>query len=165
MNGWWYPWSGRHLSPHTWIAAWRHLVTVFRDSGASNVTWQWTINNLVRGIGAPLRWWPGSGYVNWVGIDGYYYNTANNFENVFGRTVTAVRKFTGKPILISEVGIARQAAPAAQLPTLFAGIRHRHLLGLVWFDARAKQDWRLEDYPAALTAFRRDSASMHIAHP
>lgn len=162
MNGWWYPWSGAHVAARRWIAAWRHIVTVFRQRGADNVTWQWTINNLVSGIGPPRRWWPGAAYVTWVGIDGYYYNRANNFQNVFGRTITAVRTFTAKPILVSEVGIAPQADPATQIPALFTGIRQRHLIGLVWFDASAKQDWRLENNPVALRAFHREVTSIRV---
>ena len=68
--------------------------------------------------------------------------------------MTTVRRFTGKPILISEVGMAPVSDPVAQIPALLAGIRQRRLLGLVWFDAPAHQDWRLEDNPPALLAFR-----------
>jgi hypothetical protein len=46
------------------------------------------------------------------------------------------------------------------LPSLFAGIRRYHLIGLVWFDAAQHsgpyhQDWQLEGHPAAVAAFRR----------
>lgn len=161
MNGWWYPWSAPHVPPRTWVAAWRHVVTIFRRRGADNVTWQWTINNIVPGTGPPRAWWPGARYVNWVGIDGYYYNLADNFENVFARTITAVRRFTGRPILVSEVAMAPVADPVAQIPALLAGVHQRRLLGLVWFDAPAHRDWRLEDNPPALRAFRRAVTTMH----
>jgi mannan endo-1,4-beta-mannosidase len=155
MNGGWYPWGEKHLRPRVWIAAWRHLVEVFRRCHASNVTWQWTINSDGPGIRSPLAWWPGRQYVGWVGIDGYYYDKSNNFDNVFGSTITTVRRLTGKPIIISEVGMSPHSGPVAQMPGLFEGIRSRHLLGLVWFDARARRDWRLENNRPALAAFRR----------
>ena len=44
MNGDWYSWGYRHTSPTVFVAAWRHIVTVFRAAGAGNVTWLWTIN-------------------------------------------------------------------------------------------------------------------------
>ena len=44
MNGNWYSWGYRHTSPAVFVAAWRHIVTVFRDLGARNVTWLWTVN-------------------------------------------------------------------------------------------------------------------------
>ena len=44
MNGYWYSWGYRHTSPAVFVAAWRHIVTVFRQQGADNVTWLWTVN-------------------------------------------------------------------------------------------------------------------------
>ena len=43
MNGPWYSWGYRHVPPPTFIAAWRHIVTLFRAEGADNVTWLWTL--------------------------------------------------------------------------------------------------------------------------
>ena len=34
MNGSWYPWGYRHTSPQVFVAAWRHIVTLFRQQGA-----------------------------------------------------------------------------------------------------------------------------------
>jgi mannan endo-1,4-beta-mannosidase len=162
MNARWYTWGLGHVRPSTWIAAWRHVVTVFRRQGAGNVTWMWTVNIIGPGIASPRPWWPGSAYVTWVGIDGYYYMTGSHFGSVLSPTVTDVRSFTRKPILIAETGISYQAAPAA-MPGLIAGIRRRHLLGLVWFDANANQQWRLEGHPAAVAAFRSGVARMLAA--
>src|SRR3954454_4214997 len=44
MNGDWDPWGYRHTPARTFVAAWRHLVTVFRQQGAGNVIWLWTVN-------------------------------------------------------------------------------------------------------------------------
>jgi hypothetical protein len=162
MNGGWYPWGKGHLRPRDWVAAWRHVVGVFRRSRAANVTWQWTINAQGPGVASPAAWWPGGAYVSWVGIDGYYYGRPDRFAGLFGPTIRTVRRLTGKPVVISEVGMAPRADPPAQLPALFAGIRRHHLLGLVWFDARARRDWRLEDNPRALTAFRRQAARLAL---
>jgi hypothetical protein len=41
MNGTWYSWGYGHASPATFVAAWRHVVQVFRAEGAANVTWLW----------------------------------------------------------------------------------------------------------------------------
>jgi hypothetical protein len=154
MNGRWYPWGWGHVSPRTWVAAWRRVVTVFRHAGARNVTWQWTVNDITGGVADPRRWWPGSGYVTWVGIDGYYYHRWDTFDSVFGTTLQVVRRFADKPILLSEVSMAPGTDPAQHMPALFAALRSRHLLGLEWFDAPARRDWRLENDPPALAAFR-----------
>jgi mannan endo-1,4-beta-mannosidase len=154
MNGRWYPWG--RVAPATWIAAWRHLVSTFRQQGADNVTWLWTVNRVAAGIASPGKWWPGSRYVTWIGIDGYYRNAGENFATVFGRTIAVIRSFTSKPILLSEMATYPHADGASQISGLFAGIAQHRLLGFVWFDARAKQDWRLENNPAGLAAVRRN---------
>ena len=72
MNAPWYSWGYGHTPPATFVAAWRHIVTVFRTEGAYNVTWLWTINADQAGTGPVASWWPGANFVTWVGIDGYY---------------------------------------------------------------------------------------------
>ena len=44
MNGGWYSWGYRKTSAATFVAAWRHIVSLFRAAGARNVTWLWTVN-------------------------------------------------------------------------------------------------------------------------
>ena len=160
MNGNWYSWGYHHVSPVVWIAAWRHIVNVFRREGAGNVTWLWTVNIVGRHIPSPQAWWPGADYVTWIGIDGYYRRPYSNFTNVYGPTIAAVRRFAKDPILLAEMAIGPRSNPAGQMPALFSAIHGRHLLGLVWFDAPALQNWRLEADPAALAAFRHSAASM-----
>lgn len=157
MNGDWYSWGYRHTSAAEFVAAWRHVVTVFKEQGAGNVTWLWTVNSLAGGgtrIVNPDAWWPGSQYVTWVGIDGYYYRADETFATLFGPTVTDIRAVTRDPILIAETGAAPQADPIAKIADLFAGVRADHMLGLVWFDAKGNEDWRI-DTPAAFAAFGR----------
>jgi mannan endo-1,4-beta-mannosidase len=158
MNGYWYSWGYRHTSPSVFVAAWRHVVDVFRARGARNVTWLWTINNIHKhaGVPAPDPWWPGSSYVNWVGIDGYYINSSSVFASVFGPTIVAVRALTHAPILIAETSAAPASGQPAKIANLFAGVRLYGLLGFVWFDSFNKVDWRLSS-PAALAAFRRSA--------
>jgi mannan endo-1,4-beta-mannosidase len=161
-NGYWYPWSYRHASPAVFVAAWRHIVTYFRGAQARNVTWLWTINIIDprTGIRAPAPWWPGAGYVTWVGIDGYYYKPTWTFAPLFGPTIKAVRALTTDPIIVSETGAAPAAGKAAKITDLFAGIRAYGLLGFVWFDSVGLKDWRISD-PAALAAYHRGARTSH----
>lgn len=163
-NGSWYPWGYRHVDPAVWVAAWRHVVNVFRWQGADNVTWLWTVNIIDSHgrapIPAPDPWWPGSRYVTWVGIDGYYYKPTWTFASLFGPTIRAVRGLTRDPVLISETGAAPVAGKSAKITDLFAGIRAYGLLGLVWFNADRVRDWRINT-TAAAAAFRREARSFH----
>jgi mannan endo-1,4-beta-mannosidase len=160
MNGGWYPWGYKHQPAAAFVAAWRHIVTVFRHQGANGAIWVWTVSHDMK-YTAPLRpYWPGSRYVDWVGIDGYYYHRSDTFSNVFGRKLRQIRRITHDPVLLSEVGIGQVAGQARKIPGLIAGIAGNHLAGLVWFDVAQrggvfKQDWRLEGHKAALAAFRQ----------
>jgi mannan endo-1,4-beta-mannosidase len=156
MNGYWYSWGTRGARPAEFVAAWRHIVDIFRSAGARNVTWLWTVNiiDTKTGIPAPGPWWPGSSYVSWVGIDGYYYKPSWTFAPLFGPTIKAVRTLTHDPILISETGATAAAGKAAKITDVFAGVRAYGLLGLVWYDAMGVRDWRI-DTAASAAAFRR----------
>jgi hypothetical protein len=162
MNGSWESWGYRHTSPALFVAAWRHIVTLFRGLGVRNVTWLWTVNiiDTLGGIPSPAQWWPGSSYVTWVGIDGYYYSPSWTFASLFGPTITALRAITGDPILITETGAAPAAGQPAKISDLFAGIRLYGLLGFVWFDANTDPDWHLSS-PAAIAAFGRDAKTYY----
>jgi mannan endo-1,4-beta-mannosidase len=164
-NGSWYPWGYRHVSPATWVRAWQHIVTVFRADGADNVTWLWTVNIIDRrgGIPSPARWWPGSAYVTWVGIDGYYVKPSWEFAPLFGPTIKAIRALTLDPILISETAASPAAGKAAKIANLFAGVRAYGLLGFVWFNADKNRDWRLEG--PAVTAYHRGAQTFGRTGP
>jgi mannan endo-1,4-beta-mannosidase len=156
MNGYWYSWGHRHTSPAVFVAAWRHIVTVFRRQRADNVTWLWTVNIIDRrgGIPSPAPWWPGDSFVDWVGIDGYYYKPSWRFAPLFGPTIRAVRALTLDPILITETAVAPAAGQPAKIADLFAGVRAYGLLGFVWFNCTGFRDWRLTN-PAAIAALRQ----------
>ena len=153
MNGHWYSWAHTHTSPKDFVAAWQHIVTLFRLHGAQNVTWLWTINTIQTGIPSPGPWWPGDSYVNWVGVDGYYTKPSSVFASVFGPTIVYLRKLTHHPILISETSATPAAIQPAKISDIFAGIRLYRLLGFVWFNSVNQGDWRLNG-PEAFAAFR-----------
>jgi mannan endo-1,4-beta-mannosidase len=169
-NGSWYPWGTRHTSAHEYVAAWRHVVTVFRNAGARNVTWLWDMSH-ERPAVAPIRgYWPGAKYVSWVGIDGYYFTGTDTFASMFRQTILDARRLAPKPILLGETAIGPVAGQALKMPNLFAGIRNYHLLGLVWFDVCQNrgiyhQCWTLEGHTKAIAEFRAGAASLGSSTP
>ena len=169
MNAPWYSWGYGHTPPATFVAAWRHIVTLFRGQGADNVTWLWTINADVPGSGPIAQWWPGAQYVTWIGIDGFYYRQSDTFATVFGQTIDQVRTFTSKPVLLSETAVGPKAGQFAKIVNLFSGMRRYHTLGLVWFDVRQDdgvlhQDWRIEDSKAAAAALGLGISGLNLIH-
>jgi hypothetical protein len=159
MNAPWYSWGYGHVPASTFVAAWRHIVALFRDEGAQNVTWLWTLQVDGPGTGPIASWWPGASYVTWVGLDGFYYRPTDTFNSVFGKTFDQVRAFTGKPILLSETAVGPNTGNVyAKIQDLFQGLDKDGLLGLVWFDKDQHagiyhQDWRLEDNGTAQASF------------
>jgi mannan endo-1,4-beta-mannosidase len=103
-------WGTKKQSAKNFIAAWRHIVQLFRKVGADHVTWSW--NPATDGKGtAPIRpWYPGSAYVTWVGLDGYFTSPQSTFRTVFGPTLAYLKTFANLPVFIDETG----ANPAAQ---------------------------------------------------
>jgi hypothetical protein len=159
MNADWYSWGYKHVAPPEFIAAWKHLVTVFRQQGADNVTWLWTVQADGPHTGPVQDWWPGSSYVTWVGVDGYYYRPTDTFSTVFGKTIDQVRTFAKAPVLLSETAVSPAADPFPKIQDLFRGVTSYNTLGLVWFDRKQKgniyhQDWRLEDNGLAKESFQ-----------
>jgi hypothetical protein len=170
MNAPWYSWGYTHVRPATFVAAWHHIVTLFRDAGADNVTWLWTINQDRPGTGPIASWWPGTKYVTWVGIDGYYFRPSDTFASVFGTTIRQVQALTRKPILLSETAVGPAAGQFTKISDLFAGMRQYRTLGLVWFDKVQHdgiyhQDWRIENDPQATAAFRLGISGLTLARP
>ena len=170
MNAPWYSWGYGHVQPSTFVAAWRHVVTLFREQGADNVTWLWTINQDRPGTGTVRLWWPGARYVSWVGIDGYYFRPSDTFASVFGRTIDQVRTFTDKPVLLSETAVGPAAGQFAKIGNLFEGMHQDKTLGLVWFDKTQHggvlhQNWRIEGNQVAEVAFRLGVAPLTLIRP
>jgi hypothetical protein len=160
-NGNWYSWSHDHSSASAEVAAWRHVVTVFRRAGAHNVTWVWVINVIYRGSGRLASLWPGAGYVNEVGIDGYFLSWRDTFATVFGPTLASLRRITAKPVLITETSATPSAGQIRVLRQVAAGVTHYHLTGFTWFDidqagqrGHGKAYWSLDADSAALAAYR-----------
>lgn len=109
--------------------------------------------------------WPGTGCVDWVGLDCYLSTPGSTYANTVALDGRRIEALTGKPILLAETAArARPGNEPGKIRDLLAGVRRDHLLGLVWSDGReygspAHPDWRLEANPAALPAFKADVAS------
>ena len=164
MNGTWYSWGNGQQSPAAFVAAWRHIVDVFRAEGAANVTWLWTVSSIEGASSELSKWWPGAAWVNWVGVAGYYYQASDTFSLVFGSTIAVIRTISSAPLLIAETAVGTTPNRESQIDGLFAGVSEQGLIGLVWFDEAQNagiyhQNWRLEDDPSALAAFSAAAAT------
>jgi len=169
-NGTWYSWGYTHVKPAVEIAAWRHVVQLFRHAGAGNVTWVWIANVTYRGSGPIAALWPGRRYVDKVGIDGYFHSARATFSSVFGPTLAMLRRITDKPALISETAADPAVGQPRVLGQLAAGVVEYELAGFIWFDidqtgqhGQDKADWSIDDNPPALGAYREISNTHRLA--
>jgi hypothetical protein len=161
FNGNWEKWGTRYVTPAQFVAAWRHIHDVFVDVGAGTVIWAWSPNIINPVPSVALKpFYPGDGYVDWVGMIGYFtLGSDNAFSSVFGPTMTEVRTFTHKPFVILETAAEGGQRRRADVKNLFAGVAARSdVLGFIWFNYRKRADWRLQSSPLALQEFKQLAA-------
>ena len=158
MNGGWYPWGYKKASAAQFVKAWRHVHDVFQDEGVSTVIWVWSPNvvNPVPQV-ALKPYWPGDGYVDWVGVVGYYARTgAQDFQDLFGPTFRQIRTFTRRPFLLAETGAQPGPNKTTQITELLKTVATRgDIVGFIWFDLDKETDWRVDSSPDTLAAFKQ----------
>ncbi|SFK42052.1 glycoside hydrolase family 26 protein [Geodermatophilus ruber] len=165
QNGTWYPWAvgsgGTTAAQH--VSAWRHVVQLFRDAGAANVTFVWNPNVSFPGSSPIGATWPGKRYVDVVGLDGYNWGTSTSWtawqtpQQLFDASLRELRGLAPRtPILISEVASAEAGGDkAAWIRALVAHLdAQSDVTGFVWFDHDKETDWRIASSPASAEALR-----------
>ena len=165
MNGSWdsYGAGVNGNTPRQFVAMWRHVVTIFRNAGATNVRWVWSPNIFGRnGAKPPWSFYPGNRWVDIVGIDGYNWGHSNktaweSFDRVFQSSYTPIARLTDKPIIISETGSAETGGNKAQWIRGVRGALIKHMprvRALVWFNRVQERNWTINSSPSAQRAFR-----------
>lgn len=168
-NGDWYSWGiGQGIAGNTnasLIAAWKHIVQIFRDSSVTNVKWAWTTNASNSGPGTSIMGaYPGDEWVDYNSIDGY--NWGNNyswsswksFEQTFGPSYDLLAQ-KGKPIFIAEFSSTENGGSKAQWITdMFSVLPSRFpkIFALMWFSQSksAEADWGLNTSATAVEAWK-----------
>jgi mannan endo-1,4-beta-mannosidase len=106
MNGFWYPWSH---DPREYRRAWRHVVEVFRQVGAENVRFVWSVNpSLYQAMPAWIRqlrlYWPGKGYVDMVGATVINFGMTKRYAiSAVAPRLRALHHIYAKPVFLTEV--------------------------------------------------------------
>ncbi len=168
MDGRWYPWGFGHRSARVFRRAWRHVYREISSVPGTKITWIWQISHKFPRAEALHPLWPGGKYVSMIGVDGYYESSHNTFRTLFGSTFDILRRFTKKPIIITETSVGQLAGKAKKIPGLFNGMIKYDIRGINWFDINQNngvhhQRWRLEGHPAAIAAFKQGLAAWQQA--
>ena len=168
MNGNWFPW-GRGVDGNTardFRKAWKHVVELFRQQGATNVIWVWSPNEDSAGKFQFGPHYPGDEWVDWVAVDGFNFGGSEgwpSFTRVFGGTYDRLVTITARPVMIAETASSESGGEKAAWIASALGReapRFSHVRALVWFDAASSRgDFRVNSSAASLRAFRRAVAS------
>jgi hypothetical protein len=177
MNGTWYPWgnptgntnAGQGFTPAQHIAAYRHVVSLFRAQ-APNVKHFWCPN--VNPDDNPILpwtdWWVGDAWCDYVGTDGYNWVAVKSaswltFRFVHLSNYQLMRSVSSKPFIVGEMSCNPVGAPTgtdkahwiteAFLKTIPQEMADTY--AVFWFNFNKEADWRIDSDPASHAAFRR----------
>lgn len=167
------PWSswwdgGANHAPQ-FVAAWRRIHTIFKQQGANNVIWVWTVNIALGGAVSPDPYYPGDTYVDWIGVDGYFHQgVPTTFAELFGPTLADLRTHEAKPMLVVETGALATPLRPAEIQTTFdAVLGTPDLIGFIWFDYNLQStegvDWYIDNDKSSLAVYQRDATDAQFA--
>ncbi len=193
VNGEWFPWNGvwnggarkngfgnpKYADgPERFREAYRHIITVMRRQGATNITWVFHVNN----DDWPQKQWnrfenyyPGDSYIDWVAVSAYGAQTPTDdgcdtfremMDAAYPRLVAMAPQ---KPLVVAEFGVAAhnphcdQAAWAEAALTDLTQARWPRVSGFSWWNEYWQNDnnpahdttMRVQDNPALAKVFRR----------
>jgi hypothetical protein len=155
-------------TPALFVAAWRHMVALFRRDGATNVRWVWS-PNVMCGTGCGFtQYFPGDAWVSDVALDAYNYSTAHDvpwmsFATLFTRSYDILTRLSTRPVIIGETASSEEGGDKAKwiqnaffrvIPSTF-----RRLTAVIWWDRVDQADWTVNSSPQALAAWRQVVAS------
>jgi Glycosyl hydrolase family 26 len=163
MNGDWYPW-GRSVGNNNaelLKEAWRHVVGIFREEGASNVEWVWTPNVNTDGALPFADLYPGDRWVDWVGLDGYNGTEDqgwSSFTEIFGDSYEEITHLSRRPVIVAETGSGEAGGDKAQWITSLLGDelpQFARIRAFIWFNHDFDGiDVPIESSENSLRAFR-----------
>ena len=188
VNGSWFPWNGRWNGgatrdgygdpeladgPERFRDAYRHVVETCRSAGALNITWFFHVD--VEGSpaadwNAPAAYYPGDGYVDWIGVSAYGSLHPSypwqSFRERYGRAREEIRALGPKPVALLETGVredpSRPGRKARWTKRMLHDVRTRfpEIRAVSWWNERYRDDGatidlRVDSSASALRAYRR----------
>jgi hypothetical protein len=172
MNGNWYPWAGPNNdnNAQAYVDCWRYLHRVFTRQGARNVAWVWSVNWNNRPPTAANRfqlYYPGDGYVDWVGLSGYNLGHESP-QTLYDPLYNAYA--SRKPVFITEIAASDFGGITKGdfIRKFSAYVAARPAIGAVaWFDTDthkdAPYDWRVDANADSLAAYKAMATSPRFA--
>ncbi len=117
QNGDWFQWSGfcNGKNPEKFKKAYRHIIDIFREVGAKNITWFFhtDIESVPKEKwNKQKNYYPGDDYIDWIGISAY--GPQNEKEDYWEKFSDLIRKnkndileiSKNKPLALLEFGVS-----------------------------------------------------------
>lgn len=189
MNGTWFPWSGYYygggqgdevrpppdfLGPKIYKKAYRYVVDRVRAKGARNIQWIFHVNNFSNPSADWNRiaaYYPGPGYVDWLGISIYgKLNKYMGWGSFFNVCHQAYQEICGldptKPVMAAEWGVGefpRAGNKAEWIKKAFLDFKEhfpRIKAAVYWHERWQNSDesysnLRVNSSPESLEAYRK----------
>ena len=150
-----FPWSQE--GPHAYKVAYRHIVNLFREEGASNVRWAFHIDATDNNKG--YKWYPGDDIIDWVGTSCYGdydgKGCTGSLREVYNQ-FASISKTAKLGIFEWGYGNATDTARTlAEIPVKYPRIKllqiwNEHVVG----DPEEPYDRRINSTPDNLAAYR-----------
>ncbi len=142
-----YPWSQKgDNTPEEFIAAWRHVHTLFQKAKATNTIWVWNPWK----ASAIESYYPGAQYVDWVGITGLNYASLNSdkkwysFAELYTPFKQKLAQLPKHPVMIAEFGSLKDGGDQQQwIKDAFHEIdtQYPEVRSVVFFNSDLDQNW------------------------
>ena len=134
------------LGASGYVMAWQHIVDIFQQQGATNVSFVWC-PSIAGGAGFAAAYYPGNQFVGWIGFDGYDRAQNSNFITTEFLPFYEHWLPNQKPMMIGETGATSDQASylanlATDLPATFPGIK-----AVLYYDSQSTSDWTLVNTP------------------
>jgi Glycosyl hydrolase family 26 len=158
--------EGESQNPADYVAAWRHIVTIFRESGAKNVSWVWMMMaNTFATPSEAASYYPGDDYVDWLAADGYNWYPAKSgsswrsFAQVFSNFKSWATTHASKPVMVAETGAQEDPTDPNRkaqwlIDALAAMKQWPQAHAWVYWNSNRIYPWMADTSPASLNAFK-----------
>lgn len=186
-NGSWFPWNGAWNGrdsdtygekgwpdgPERFRDAYRHVVGIFREAGALDITWVFHIAS----DGRPKDLWnaarfyyPGDEWIDWIGASVYGRlrgdGPAISFSDIMDKAYPGLAALSPlNPIAVLEMGVSESTSRGDKpawirdaMATVASG-RYPRLKAVAWWDKKRRQDGspstlEIDSSPQSLAAYR-----------
>ena len=180
MNGFWFSWNATHNGhadgAEEFRRAYRHIVTLMRNRGATNISWVFHVNNddqPARPWNRMERYYPGDRYIDWLAVSVYgsLLPTEHWNESFRAGLTGAYRRLAAlapsKPIAVAEFGVTKgnpRVDPTVWASRAFATLASGdfpRIRGFSWWNERWSNDsvpahdsdLRIQDMPGMSAVF------------